>query len=76
MMFDVGFPRVQYCFHFLLLLNKDDITSGISNNIKLFADGTFLLANIKDYVIQQTFRITNDLDTIKKLVKHIDCRYK
>lgn len=63
----MGFPRDQYCFHFLLLLNIDDITSGISNNIKIFADGTFLFANIKDYVIQQTFRITNDLDTIKKI---------
>lgn len=70
-MFDVGFPSDQYCFHFLLLLNIDDITSGISNNIKIFADGTFLFANIKNYVIQQTFKITNDLDPIKILVKHI-----
>lgn len=73
-MFDVGFPRIQYCFHFLLQLHINDITSGISNNIKLFANGTFLFANIKDYVIQQSFTITNNLDTIKDLVKHIDCR--
>lgn len=42
-----------------------NITNGISNNIRLFADDTSLFVIIDDDVIQQTSSITFDIDTIK-----------
>ena len=44
-----------------------------SNNIRLFVDDASLFAI--DDVIQQTLSITNGLNTIKKLVKHMGCRF-
>lgn len=54
----------------MILLN---IANGISNNIRLFVDDTFLFDIIDDVVIQQTISITNDIDTIKN-GKTMGCR--
>ena len=48
---------------FLLYIN--DITNGISNNIRLFADDTSLFAIIDNDIINQTLSLTEDLNTIK-----------
>lgn len=54
----------------MILLN---IANGISNNIRLFVDDTFLFDIIDDDVIQQTLSITNDIDTINNC-KTMGCR--
>lgn len=72
----LGFPKDQYlvlsysCFILLILLN---IANGISNNIRLFVDDTFLFDIIDDDVTQQTLSIRNDIDTIKNS-KTMGCR--
>lgn len=56
----------------MILLN---IANGISNNIRLFVDETFLFDIIDDVVIQQTISITNDIVTIKN-GKTMGCRLR
>lgn len=72
----LGFPKDKYlvlfysCFILMILLN---IANGISNNIRLFVDDTFLFDIIDDDVIQQTLSIRNEIDTIKN-GKTMGCR--
>lgn len=56
----------------MILLN---IANGISNNIRLFVDDTFLFDIIDDDVTQQTLSIRNDIDTIKNS-KTMGCRLR
>lgn len=64
-MLDAGVPHGLLLGPFLFLLYINDISNGISNNIRWYADDTSLFAIIDDDVIHQTLSITNDLNTIK-----------
>lgn len=68
-MLDAGVPQGLILVPFLFLLYINDISNGISNNIRWFADDTSLFAIIDDDddddVIHQTLSITNDLNTTK-----------
>lgn len=68
-MLDAGVLQGSVLGPFLFLLYINDITNGITNNIRLFADDTSLFAIIDDDVIQQTLSITNDLNIIKNWVQ-------
>ena len=63
---DAGVPQGSVLEAHLFLLYINDITNGISNNIRLFADDTSLFAIIDNDIINQTLSLTEDLNTIKK----------